>query len=161
MSLQQEIKQLFPKEIITRHTLQELAGELWDEAELAKLLGVNNWKDILELDVANISDFGFGGIYQFMEADMLLAYLPALIFFTRAEPYPSASMVTNLVTLLDPDKKVPDVDESRIDYLKKHLTRDQKLFLADTFAYIAQRDFQKQSLLFERVQRLSSFWRNA
>lgn len=161
MNLRQNIERMFPKEIITRHTLQELAGELWDEAELAKLSGVNNWKDILELDVASISEFGFGGLYQFMEADMLLAYLPALLYFARAEPYPYASMVTNLVALLDPDKKVPDVDENRVGYLKKNLTRDQKLFVADTFDYIAQRDFQNQSLLFDRVQRLSSFWREA
>ena len=161
MSLLQDIEQKFSDEITTRHTIQELAGELWDDAEVAKLSGVKDWKDILALDVESISEFGFGGIFQFMEADMLRAYLPALLYFARSEPYPYANIVTNLVTLLDPAKKVPVVDVDRVTYLQTHLSSEQKCFLAETFTYIAERDFKRQPTLFNRAQRLASFWRES
>ena len=64
---------------------------------LQKLANVQCWTDLLELDVADILAFGLGGIFQFMEEDMLRAYLPALLYFARSEPYPYANIVTNLV----------------------------------------------------------------
>lgn len=151
--------QAFPSTKSNEDSIFELASIFWDDNKISSLKQVESWPDLIKVDIQSVGDSGIGYLLSFMDGNMCLRYLPAWLYFARRNPHPFANIVMSLVSILDPNLQIEDIQKERFQFLMTKLNVDQKRLISETLSLVAERDFKPGTEFFDQVMRLAKFWR--
>jgi hypothetical protein len=159
MTVRERAEAVFPTVHADRYSLFDMASVMWPKSEANKLRDVSCWRDLLDLPVDDMGPTGIGALLTFMEADLVISYLPAWLVLGYEHPFPYAGVLPALVVALD-DQADRDAEEAeRFTLIQSGLSAPQRKLLADTFAEIGDIHFRSEPELKSRLIRLANYWR--
>jgi hypothetical protein len=100
MDVRQLVLDAFPNTRKHEFKLYHLASVLWKPHVADKLRNIGEWQQLLDMPVDKIGPTGIGALMNFMDADMLVAYLPAWLVIAYEHDWRYAGVLPTLVGCL-------------------------------------------------------------
>jgi hypothetical protein len=150
----------FPAISCRRPSLHDLAVTLWSSEQAYRLINVDNWTDLIDLDLEGFGRSGFGAILYLMEADMLWAFLPAWLVIGLEQRSNFENVVPVAVALLNPHQiSVEEVD--RFKHITEKANLSQKLAISAAILELADLHYQGQPDSQVEMAAISDYWKQS
>ena len=150
----------FPAISCRRPSLHDLAATPWDRQQADRLLNVDNWIDLLDLDLEGFGRSGFGSILYFMEPEMLWSFLPAWLVIGIEQRTNYENVVPVVVTMLNPQQASVDEVE-RTQNIAAMANPGQKLLISSAISELADLHYHGQPDSQSEMAAIADFWKHA
>lgn len=150
----------FPAISCRRPSLHDLAVSLWDTHQADRLINVDNWIDLLDLDLEGFGRSGFGSLLYFMEAEMLWAFLPAWLVIGLEQRTNYENVVPVVVAMLNPQQGSADEAE-RTGKIVAMANPLQKLAISAAISELADLHYRGQPDSQFEMSATANFWKQS
>jgi hypothetical protein len=150
----------FPSISYRRPSLHDLALALWDKQQADRLINVDNWIDLLDLDLEGFGRSGFGSLLYFMEAEMMWAFLPAWLVVGLEQRTSFENVVPVAVTMLNPQQG-SDEEAERTRKIVVMANPNQKLAISAAISELADLHYHGQHDSQSEMAAIADFWKQS
>ncbi len=150
----------FPAISCRRPSLHDLAVTLWDTHQADRLINVDNWIDLLDLDLEGFGRSGFGSILYFMEAGMLWAFLPAWLIIGLEQRANYENVVPVVVAMLNPQQAGSE-EAQRNRKIVGVANPAQKLTISAAISELAELHYREQPDSQAEMAVIARFWKQS
>jgi hypothetical protein len=150
----------FPAISCRRPSLHDLAVTLWDAQQADRLINVDDWTDLLDLDLEGFGRSGFGSLLYFMEAEMVWAFLPAWLVVGLEQRTNYENVVPVVVTMLNPQQSSAE-ETARTKMLISIANPRQKLAISDAVLEMSDLHYRGQPDSQAEMAAIAAFWKQS
>jgi hypothetical protein len=147
----------FPAMSCRRPSLYDLAVMLWDVQQADRIINVDNWIDLIDLDLDGFGRSGFGVLLYFMEPEMLWAFLPGWLVLGLERRTGFENIVPVVVSILNPHQASQE-EVDRSNSIVKFATPPQRLAISRAIIELADLHYRSHSDVQLEMAEVAEFW---